>query len=73
MSRDIVSCWVGLWAGFDAAGLVVAGGVEDELAQELAVAGDDADVEVGDQDDDGSAVVRGAGADVVDLTPPSVG
>jgi hypothetical protein len=31
MSRDIVSCWVRWWAGFDAAGLVVAGGVEGEL------------------------------------------
>ena len=65
MSRDIVSCWVGLWAGFDAAGLVVAGGVEFELAEECAVLGDDADVEVGGEDEHVGAVVRVADADVV--------
>ena len=44
-------------SAFDAAGLVVAGGVEDQFADECSgVAVQDADVEVVDQDDDfGSA------------------
>ncbi len=65
MSRDIVSCWAGFGAGFDAAGLVVAGGVEFEVAQQLSVAGDDADVAVDDEDEHAGAVVLVAESDVV--------
>ena len=44
-----------LGAGF-AGGLVVPGGVEGEVAEEFAGGGvDDADVEVGDEDDDASS------------------
>ncbi len=47
-------------------GLVVAGGVEDELADEFAgVLGDDADVEVADEHEYGGAAVAVADADVV--------
>ena len=66
LSRGIVAFGGGLWAGFGAAGLVVAGGVEGELAEEFASGGvDDADVKVGDEQDDGGAVVAFADADVV--------
>lgn len=41
------------WAWWSAGGLVVDVGVEDELAEELSFWGDDSDVEVGDEDDDG--------------------
>jgi hypothetical protein len=54
-----------LWAGFDAAGLVVAGGVEGEFAEQLSVVGDDADVQVVDQQQDAAAGVGLADADVV--------
>ena len=46
--------------------MVVAGGVEGELAEELAVGGGDADVEVLDEDQDWLAVVAAADADVVE-------
>jgi hypothetical protein len=46
--------------------LVVAGGVEDEVAQEFAGGGvDDSDVEVLDEDQDADAGVGSADADVV--------
>jgi hypothetical protein len=46
--------------------LVVPGGVEDELAEELARGGvDDFDVEVLDEDQDAGSVVDAADADVV--------
>ena len=49
-------------------GLVVAVGVEGELAEEFAGGGvDDADVEVGDEDDDVGSGVGPADADVVEL------
>ena len=48
------------------AGLVAAGGVEGEVAEEFAGGGvDDADVEVVDEEDDGGAGVGAADADVV--------
>src|ERR1700749_3868279 len=51
-----------------AGGLVVAVGVEDELAQELAGAGvDDADVQVLDEEQDAGSGVGPADADVVEL------
>jgi hypothetical protein len=47
-------------------GLVVAGGVERELADELAGCGvDDADVSVGDQELDRAVLAGSADADVV--------
>jgi len=47
-------------------GLVVPGGVEGEVAEELAGRGvDDADVEVGDEDDDVGSGVFSADPDVV--------
>ena len=50
-----------------AGGLVVAGGVEGEVAEELAGGGvDDADVEVGDEHDDGGSGVGSSDADVVE-------
>ena len=57
--------WRGLGAGFRAAGLVVAGWIQCEVAQQFAVDGDDADVAVGDEDQYAGVVVRPAGADVV--------
>lgn len=52
-------------AAFRAGGLVGAGGVEGELAEEFAGGGvDDADVEVVDQEDDRGARVGSADADV---------
>lgn len=45
-SRVIVSCL----AGFDAAGLAVAGRVQDQVAEQFAVLGDDTNVEAGGQD-----------------------
>jgi hypothetical protein len=65
VSRDIVSCLAGLGAWSDAAGLVVAGGVEGEFAEQLSVVGDDADVQVVDQQQDAAAGVGLADADVV--------
>jgi hypothetical protein len=46
--------------------LVVAGGVEGELADEVAVLGEDADVEVVGEDQDPVAGVASAEADVVE-------
>jgi hypothetical protein len=52
-----------------AAGLVVAVGVEGELAQELAGGGvDDADVQVLDEEQDAGSGVGPADADVVELS-----
>jgi hypothetical protein len=57
----------GWGAGWSAGGLVVAGGVEGEVAEEFAGGGvDDADVEVGDEEGDGGSGVGHADADVVD-------
>ena len=55
-----------MWAGFEAAGLVVPGGVDGELADELSGGGvDDSDVEVADEHEDAGAGVGSADADVV--------
>src|SRR5262245_64113843 len=57
----------GLWSGWAAEWLVVAGGVEDEVAEHFAGGGvDDADVAVGDQHDDAGSGVFVAEADVVE-------
>jgi hypothetical protein len=75
MSQDIedtanlrVVRGVFLWpAWWFAGGLVVAIGVEGEFAEELAGGGvDDADVEVGDEQDDVGSGVGSADADVVE-------
>src|SRR5215207_4072526 len=56
------------WSGWEASGLVVPGGVEDELADQLAgVASDDSDVQVVDEQGDVGAAGGGAEADVVEL------
>jgi hypothetical protein len=47
-------------------GLVVPAGVEGEFAQEFAVFGDDADVQVSDEEQDVGAGVGAADADVVE-------
>jgi hypothetical protein len=55
-------------AGWAAGGLVGAGGVEGELAEEFAGGGvDDADVQVLDEEQDVGPGVGPAGADVVEL------
>ena len=46
--------------------MVVAGGVEDEFADEVAVFGDDADVAVVDEHEDFGAGVGASDADVVE-------
>jgi hypothetical protein len=46
--------------------LVVAGGVEGEVAEEFAVLGDDSDVEVGGEDQDRGSGVVSADSDVVE-------
>ena len=57
----------GLGSGSAAEGLVVPGGVEDEFAEQFAGSGvDDADVGVGDEDDDAGSGVFTAQADVVE-------
>ena len=57
------------WSGWDAAGLEVSGGVEGELAEELAgVPVDDLDVQVVDEEGDRGAGVQAADADVVHPT-----
>ena len=61
MSREIVDS-LGACAG-----LVVAAGVEREVADELAVLVDHADVLVGDEEFDWTAFVGSAEADVVEL------
>src|SRR5215207_3056651 len=54
------------WSRWEASGLVVPGGVEDELADQLAgVAADDADVQVVDEQSDVGAAGGSAEADVV--------
>jgi hypothetical protein len=60
--------WFSGWgAGGLVGGLVVAGGVEGEVAEEFAGGGvDDADVEVGDEEDDGGSGVGSSEADVVE-------
>jgi hypothetical protein len=50
----------------DPARLVIAGGVEGQLADQGAVVGEDADVVVGDEEVDGFAAVSPAEADVVE-------
>jgi hypothetical protein len=65
-----VSWFWGCWSrgsGWSAGGLVVAGGVEGELSEELAGGGvDDADLEVSDEDQDVGSGVGSADADVVE-------
>jgi hypothetical protein len=57
------------WSWGSAGGLVVAGGVEGEGAEDLAAGGvDDADVEVGDEEDRGLTGVDPADADVVKVS-----
>ena len=54
-----------LWAGWSAGGLVVAAGVDGEVAEEFAGGGvDDADVEVLDEQDDVGSGVGSSDADV---------
>ena len=54
------------WSGFDAAGLVVAGGIQGQVAQDLAgFDRDDGDVQVVDEHPHGGAGVDCADADVV--------
>jgi hypothetical protein len=73
MSRDMVHTCVGTscfflgWLGtlFGGSGLVVPGGVEGEFAEEFAVSGEDADVQVVDQDGDLGAGHSPAQPDVV--------
>ena len=61
-----VFLWPAWWA---AGGLVVAVGVEGELAEELAGGGvDDADVQVLDEEQDAGSGVGPADADVVELS-----
>jgi hypothetical protein len=66
LSRDIVSCLAGLGAWSDAAGLVVAGGVQGEFAEQVSVVGDDADVSLVDEQEHLAAGVGLADADVVE-------
>jgi hypothetical protein len=55
------------FAGWEAAGLVVAAGVDGEFAEEFAGGGGhDADVEVVDERDDGGSGVGSADTDVVE-------
>src|SRR3954451_5364065 len=55
------------WPGWSAGGLVVAGGIEGEVAEGLAGGGvDDADVEAGDEQEDGGSGLGHADADVVE-------
>jgi len=58
----------GAGAGWLAGWLVVGGGVEGEVAEDLAGGGvDDADVEVGDEEQDGGSGVGSSDADVVEV------
>ena len=59
-----------LWpAGWLAGGLVVAGGVEGEFAEQFAGGGvDDADVQVLDEEQDASSGVGASGSDVVNAS-----
>jgi hypothetical protein len=67
--RGVSVCGVfGVGVGWAAGGLVAAGGVEGELAEEFAGGGvDDADVQVLDEEQDVGSGVGPAGADVVEL------
>ena len=67
VSRDIVSFSGSFgWSGWESAGLVVAGGVRGEFADQFSgVACDDADVQVVDQEGDSGSGSAGAQADVV--------
>ena len=79
MSQDIgmaanphwMPCGLGAWSAASfwfAGGLVVAGGVEGQFAEELAGGGvDDADVQVADEQQDAGSGVGPADADVVEL------
>jgi len=53
-------------AGRSAEGLVVAGGIEGELAERGPVLGDDADVAAGDEEGDRAVPVFGAEGDVAE-------
>jgi hypothetical protein len=55
------------------AGLVVLGGVDGEAAEELAVVGDDPDVEVGDEEQDAGAGVGATEADVEEFAAVAEG
>ena len=56
-----------MWSGWFAGGLVVAGGVECEVAEDFAGGGvDDADVEVIDEGDDVGSAVLFADSNVVE-------
>ncbi len=58
----------GWGSGWPAGGLVVAGGVEGQIAEQFAGGGvDDADVQVLDEQQDVGSGVGSAGADVVEL------
>ena len=57
----------------DAAGLVVPGGVQGQLAEEGAVVGEDPDVLVGDEEVDEFAAVGSADADVVEAAEVAAG
>ena len=70
LSQDIVDSSP---AEGDAARLVVAGGVEGQLADQGAVVGEDPDVLVGDQEMDGFAAVSPADADVVEAAEVAEG
>lgn len=59
--------WFSGWSGWSAGGLVVAGGVEGEVAENFAGGGvDDADVEVVDERDDVGSGELFVDADVVE-------
>ena len=64
----------GWWSWWSAGAVVAAGGVEGEVAVELAGSGvDDADVEVGDEHDDAGSGEGPAECDVVELPVDSQG
>ena len=64
----------GRGSGWPSCGLIVAGGVEGELAEEFAGGGvDDADVEVLDEQDDVGSGVGPADADVVEAAAVAQG
>ena len=68
-----MSFWGWLSGGL-AGGLVVAGGVEGEVAEEFSGGGvDDPDVEVGDEHEDGGSGVGSADADVVEAAVDAEG
>src|SRR5262245_13990369 len=74
MSRDIVeACLKTSSPGWQPLWLVIAGWVQGELAQQRPAGGEDADVEVGDQDDDLGSSVPSPDADVVELAAVAQG